>query len=158
MKSDPRAEIEDRIFVIRETHRILLNSESRDAVTDGMLANIGELLNEVDYWRSEHDRINRAYENQSSQINQDLQYDDIAIANRNSIFRCPTCNRSYEQYGRGGISWVCLGRMKNEQGRFVDVGYVKCSECGKISPLYIGKESAYYSWCIEERLEPEDPK
>ena len=48
-KPNPRQEIEERIVLIRYTYGILINAESRDAVTDGVLSNIGELINEVDY-------------------------------------------------------------------------------------------------------------
>jgi len=146
MKPNPRAEIEDRIHLIRETHRILSDSESRDAVTDGMLSHIGELLNEVDYWRSEYQRLQ---ENQGMLPLRVEVFEDYSLSESSADFECPECKAGLEEDDCSGFSWISIVRFNNEQIGSVDIGYVHCSECGTDSPLFASKETAYKSYLVE---------
>jgi len=144
-----RSDAEQRIEMIRFSYELLTNEESRGAVTDGLLANIGELLNEVDYWRTECLRIQSTQDISGIKMNHNNQIENAFINVESITYECPHCNVGYEDEDYTGISWISIGNTTNKQGHTVDIGYIHCSECGKDSPLYAGKDVAELNWCIE---------
>jgi hypothetical protein len=149
IKDTSRHEFEQQVSIIRETYRILLNEESRDAITEGLLSNIGVLIDEVDYWRAEYLRLKSLQDNHCIQATQRNQTENIVIREEDIRYECPNCTAGFECNEQTGLSWDSIGQMENERGYTIDIGYIHCSECGKDSPLYAGKEIAIMSWCIE---------
>jgi len=151
-KPNSRSEIEQRIDLIRLSYEIVSNGESRDAVTDGLLAYIGDLLNEVDYWRAEYQRLQNSQDIYNTPGTQSNQVEDAVVSGENFTYECPHCNAGFEDDNYTGISWICIGCTVNEHGPATSIGFIHCSECGKVSPLYAGKEDAFINWCTEVQL------
>jgi len=148
-KKITRNEIEERINLIRETHRILSSENSRDDITDGLLGHIGLLLDEVDYWRSEYMRVQNLRDTHGSPGYLAAPVDNVVLNDENISYECPNCGESIADDNYDGITWDSVGCMINNGGYTVDIGYVHCSGCGKDSPLYAGKETAFRNWCSE---------
>jgi len=148
-KQANRDDIENQVDLIRYIHNIAINAESRDVIADGLMAHIGILLNEVDYWRSEYDRV-VSFNIVNS--NGNIPHDETPAIIGEVTFICPHCEASYENENLSGLSWIKVGGISNEQGYSDDIGYVHCSNCGKDSPLYSSEETAFLNWCIEEIL------
>jgi len=147
-----RSEIEQHISLIRLSYQILSNGESRDAGTDGLLAYIGDLLNEVEYWRAEYQRLLNLQDKHSTWGTQRNQVEDVVVSGDNFTYECPHCNAGYEDEEYPGISWICIGSTISEQDHAASIGYIRCFGCGKASPLYAEEEDAYINWCTEVQL------
>jgi len=148
-KDNSRNDAELRVSLIRERYRILSNENSRDYVTYGLLADIGVLLKEVDYWRAEYTQLQSLHDNHRVENNNHTAVNDSFLNEENVSFECPQCKASLGDNNHDGISWDSVGRMINSDGFSFDIGYIHCSDCGKDSPLYAGKETAFLNWCIE---------
>jgi len=147
-KPNPRIEIEERVALIRRTYGILVNENSRDAVTSGMLANIGELLDEVDYWRAESMRLQNTLDELNNQSDQNNYVENSFIPDPSVSYECPECKVGMAYGKEEGITWDIVGRVINVNGNHSDIGYIHCSVCGKDSPLYASPETAFINWCI----------
>jgi len=148
-KQTPREEIEQRIDAIRYFYRVAMNESSKDPVINGLIADIGILLNEVDYWRSEATRLQNTQEIHNTQNDQHAIYRTISIDEEELLYGCPDCETGFEDENQQGISWEIVLHTISNQGISVDIGYIHCSECGVDSPLFAGKETACRNWCID---------
>ena len=148
-KPTQRELMDDRIERIRLTHSFATSLESDNNVVNALLSDIGVLLDELTFWRSEYNRILNTHNDNTSIRNDNIDFNNTHVSEK-IIYLCPRCDSHYTDDEYQGLSWIDIGLEANERGSITNIGYMHCSNCGVDSPLYSCKEFAEDSWCAYE--------
>ena len=145
-KPTQRELMDDRIERIRFTHSLSISFKSDNNVINALLSDIGVLLDELTFWRSEYNRILNVHNENTSVRDENIDTNNTNVPERIN-YSCPRCDSHYTDGECEGLSWIDVGLEANERGSITNIGYMHCSYCGVDSPLYSCKEYAEESWC-----------